>query len=371
MKLIQAKLRGTGPLIESSWIQLSRHLNQFHFPLPENGSSFLRALQTLHPPFSCKETDSFSGLPHYEKRGTHKKHIHPAKRTIALGVFGATAELVTELGLLDDNLYETDRIEIGRRLDCSRWLNFVELSSSTRWKEIKESVTQLLLPLQQIDAKRYSDAISITKSLKGSHRVVGEIAERFLFFLKGLEDQPENNVLLAETVALINRDAHFQTAREVVLKRLPLLIYFNSQGDIAPPVSGENQAHADEHQELFRYSKKIGVNISSYKIPSDKQNLNILEKLESGICLSLELSSELKRMDPIFLFDAPEVNIPSAEHDKLRELIQETAQSQQCFYLSGSKDFFQPADTGKNYRSSELEITSPKNASPDGSIDTI
>ncbi len=356
MKLIQAKLRGTGPLIESNWIQLSNHLNQFHFPLPENGSSFLRALQTLHPPFSCKETDSFAGLPHYEKSGTHKKHIHPAKRTIALGVFGATADLVTELGLLDDNLYETDRIEIGRRLDCSRWLNFVELSSSTRWKEIKESITQLLLPLQQIDAKHYGEAISIISNLQGSDRIVGEIAERFLFFLKDLKGQPENNVLLAETVTLINRAAHFQTAREVVLKRLPLLIYFNSQGDIAPPVTGEDQACADEHQELFRHSKKRGVNICSYKNPSEKNKLSVLEKIGSGIRLSRELSSELKRMDPIFLFDAPETNIPSDEHDKLRELIEATAQSQQCFYLSGTKDFFQPADTGKNYRSSELEL---------------
>lgn len=371
MKLIQAKLRGTGPLIESSWIQLSYHLNQFHFPLPEKGSSFLRALQTLHPPFSCKETDSFAGIPHYERKGTHTKHIQPAKRTIALGVFGATAELVTELGLLDDNLYETDRVEIGRRLDCSRWLNFVELSSSTRWQEIKESVTHLLLPLQQIDSKRYAEAFLLTKNLKGSDRVVGEIAERLLFFLKSLKDQQENKVLLAKTVALINRDAHFQTAREVVLKRLPLLIYFNGQGDIAPPVLGENQSQTDEHQELFRYSKKKGADTSSYKNSSEKINLNVLKKLESGIRLSRELSSELKRMDPIFLFDAPETNIPSDEHDKLRELIQKTAKSQQCFYLSGSKDFFQPADTGKSYHSSELEIPSPQNASPGSSIDTI
>lgn len=356
MKLIQAKLRGTGPLIESSWIQLSNHLNQFHFPLPEKGASFLRAMQTLHPPFSCKETNPFAELPHYEKRGTHKKHIHPAKRTIALGVFGATAELVTELGVLDDNLYETDRIEIGRRLDYSCWLNFVEISSSTRWKEIKESVTQLLLPLQHIDAQQYGEAISIINNLKGSDRVVGEIAERFLFFLKDVRNQPENNVLLTETVTLINREAHFQTAREVVLKRLPLLIYFNSQGNIAPTVSGEDQAYADEHQELFRYSKKKGVNISAYKNPSERKNMSVLEKIGSGIRLSRELSSELKRMDPIFLFDAPEVNIPSNEHDKLRELIEATAQSQQCFYLSGSKDFFQPEDTGKNYRSSELEL---------------
>ena len=357
MKLIQVKLRGTGPLIKSSWIQLSGHLNQFHFPLPQNGTALLRALQTLHPPFSCKKNDPFAGLPRYEKRGPHLRHIQAAKRTIALGVFGTTAELVTELGLLDDNLYETDRIEIGRRLDYSRWLNFVELSSSTRWKEIEADVVQLLLPLQQIDSKRYNDAISITKSLKGSDRVKDDLAERLHFFLQNLEDQEENKVLLEETVALIDRATHFQTAREIVLKRLPLLIYFNSQGDIAPPVSMEHQPHTYQNQELFQYSKQRGVNFSPHKNPSVNHNLTVLEKLGSGIRFSLLLSNELGRMDPIFLFDAPEINIPPDNHAELRQLIHETAQSQQCVYLSGSKDFFHPADVGKNYRSTQLEIT--------------
>ena len=358
MKLIQAKLRGTGSLIESNWFELSARLNQFHFPLSENGTIFLRSLQTLHPPFSCKEKDLFSELPHYEKKGTHTRHIQPAKRTIALGVFGATAELVKELGLLDDNLYETDRIEIGRRLDYSRWLNFVELSSSTRWKEIETDIGQLLLPLQQSDPKRYNDAISTTESLKGSDRVKDDLAEKLRFFLQNLEDQQEYNDLLEETVTFINRDTHFQTAREVVLKRLPLLIYFNNQGDIAAPVSMNHQSHTEVmHQELIQLNKQIGGDLSFHKSPFKNHNLSVLEKLESGIRLSLILSSELKRMNPIFLFDTPEINTPSAEHPNLRQLIKETAQSQQCIYLSASKDFFEPTDTGKNYRSSELELT--------------
>lgn len=354
MKLIQAKLRGTGPLIQSSWFQLSGHLNQFHFSSPKEGTTFLRALQTLQPPFSCQTADPFAELPCYEKRGPHTRHIDAAKRTIALGVFAATAEIVTELGPLDHNLYEADRIEIGRRLDYSRWLNFVELSSSTRWKEIKADVLELLLPLRQLDAKKYEEAISVTSSLKGADRIKDEIADSLLFFLQEAANRQQYSALHQETVDLINRAAHFQTARQLVLQRLPLLIYCNNQGNIAPPMLNKHQATALEHQEVFQFIKKEQVNLTACDNAADNHKPTVVEKLRAGIRLSLLVSKKAQRLDPIFLFDAPEVNVPPADHPQLQQLIKATAQSQQCFYLSAAKDFFPQADTGKNYTCADL-----------------
>ncbi|MFT5701328.1 MAG: hypothetical protein ACI8ZB_004219 [Desulforhopalus sp.] len=356
MKLIQTKLRGTGSLIETSWFQLSTHLNQFHFSNPEKGALFLRALQTLNPPFSCKEISPFAELPRHEQRGTHTRHIQAAKRTVSLGVFGAPPGLVTELGMLDQNLYETDRIEIGRRLDYSRWLNFVELSSSTRWKEIEPDVLRLLQPLKQTGSTHYDDANSLIMNLKGSDRIKGETASQLLFLLQELDIFQENKDLREETVALIERATHFQTAREVIIQRLPLLIYFNGQGDIAPPVSVTNTSPTHAHTELIQFAKKSGINIALSGNNVNDCSQSVVEKIQSGIQLSLLVSKESQKMDPIFLFDAPEINLPLHAHGQLRQLIQETAQSQQCFYLSRSKDFFLPADIGKSYSPRDLEI---------------
>jgi len=356
MKLIQAKLRGTGPLLESNWFELSTGLNQFHFVDQQKGTAFLRALQSLHPPVSSKTTDPFKPLPHYEKRGAHTIHIEPAKRTIALGVFGATAILVKELGLLDQNLYETDRIEIGRRLDYSRWLNFVELSSSTRWEEVEAGVKELILPLQHYDADRYNNLLSRINDLKGSDRVKGDLASDLLSFFIFLTEQQKNAPLFQETVALIKRAAHFQTARTVVLKRIPFLIYFNNQGEVAAPISTELLLPIHEHQELFRLFEQTGINDSFSAKRANHQQLSSIEKLQAGIRLSLAISKELQRMDPIFLFDAPERNVAPAEYKELRHLIQETSQSHQCLYLSSTKHFFQQADTGRNYTCTQLEL---------------
>lgn len=356
MKLIQAKLRGTGPLLESNWFELSAGLNQFHFLDQGRGTIFLRALQTLHPPVSCKKTDPFKVLPLYEKRGVHTRHIQPAKRTTVLGVFGATARLVKELGLLDQHLYETDRIEIGRRLDYSRWLNFVELSSSTRWQEVETGVQELLFPLQQTHLEEYNNLLNRTSHLKGADRVKDELAGDLLSFLELLEEQQKNTVLFEETVTLIKRAANFQAARKVVLKRLPLLIYFNSLGEIAAPVLKDQLCPGHDHQELFQRIDQAGVGNSFCSKKANQQKLSVIEKLHSGIQLSVTVSKEHQRMDPIFLFDAPECNVDPAEYKKLRHLIQETSQSHQCLYLSSTINFFKQTDTRKNYSCSQLEL---------------
>ena len=356
MKLIQAKLRGTGPLLESNWFELSTGLNQFHFVDQQKGPPFLRALQSLHPPVSCKITDPFKPLPHYEKRGAHTRHIQPAKKTIALGVFGATAMLVKELGLLDQNLYETDRIEIGRRLDYSRWLNFVELSSSTRWEELETGVKELLLPLQQTYPDQYNNLLSRINDLKGADRVKDDLAADLLAFFIFLTEQQKNAPLFEETVALIKRAANFQTARTVVLKRIPFLIYFNSKGEVAAPISTEQLLPIHEHQELVQLLEQTGINDSFSAKSANQQQLSLIEKLRAGIRLSSAVSKELQRMDPIFLFDAPEHNVAPSKYKELRHLIQETSQSHQCLYLSSTKDFFQLADTGRNYNCSQLEL---------------
>lgn len=350
MKLLQAKLRGTGPLINSNWFQLSGGLNQFHFADPLEGTLFLRSLQTLNPLFSCSAEDPFKNLPHFEKRGNYQRHIQPEKRTIALGVFAATAKLVHELGELDQNLYETDRIEIGRRLDYSRWLNFVELSSSTRWKEVKENICALLELLPQQSSHK-NEAITFTQTLASTDRVKGTVADKLLFFIEHIEENTKSKDIYDETVELIERDKHFQTARQVVLKRLPLLIYFNSNGNISPLNQASENVENGDHFELREYLRPMNGDISS---PS---NDKILGRITSGIELAISASTRLSRMEPIFLFDSPEKNTPMSEHSKLQQLILSTAENHQCFYLCHKGDFFSPESTGKNYGEADLQIT--------------
>ncbi len=359
MKLIQAKLRGTGPLLKSGWFQLSSGLNQFHFSNPVEGTHFLRALQTLHPLTSCSTTLPFQDLPHFEERGGYTRHIQPSKRTIALGVFAATAEIVGELGELDQNLYETDRIEIGRRFDYSRWMNFVELSSSNRWKDVGEQFKELLEFRPQLNQQIALDALDFTNSLKGSDRVKGEIAEKLVLFLQNLDESCKNLDLYHETLELIHRADHFQTAREILFRRLPLLIYFNSQGSIDSPVSTQLPSELNQHHnELYQYMEREGIE-------TPKANGNtILARIKSGVELAISTSVIASRMPPIFLFDAPEISAPQADYNPLKDYIISIAKDYQCFYHCHNGDFFSPDQARKNYTSEDLKklLTSTQRA---------
>lgn len=350
MKLIQVKIRGTGPLLESNWFQLSTGLNQFHFSTAHEGTIFLRALQSLHPLYSCTTVDPFTELPHYEKRGGHTRHIQASKRTIALGVFGATPDLVTELGVLDQNLYETDRVEIGRRLNYSLWLNFVELSSSTRWKEIESNILELFNHLPQQDKKLSNEVMGVLQTLAGPDRIRDDLAKRLLTYMDLVEDSGKEKAIFDETVECIKRDAHFQTAREVVFERLPLFVYFNEYGDINCPGYNPAPRKSNNHNELTQYLDELQV--SSLPTATD----NIVERIKTGIDLAISASSSLKRMPPIFLFDAPETNISDNSVSKLAQLIQKTAETYQCCYLCRDRDFFNPSETGKSYRSNDLKL---------------
>ena len=336
-------------MLKSGWFPLSRGLNQFHFTNQEAGTLFLRALQTLHPPYSCAKTIPFSDLPEFETRGSYTKNITPSKRTIALGVFEANADIVGELGELDQNLYETDRIEIGRRLDYSRWINFVELSSSTRWKDVKAEFKQLVEFLPQAKKHIAGEAQEFINSLKGSERIKGSIAQKLLYFLRHLERDCNNLDLYHETLGQIQRAEHFQTARLKVFRRLPLLFYFNSQGSISSPVAQQLSSNLQlQHSELYQYRAKMELEI----VATPKSS--VLRSVQSGVELAIATSKAVSRMDPIFLFDTPEVNVPEPDHNLLKEYLTSIAQHYQCLYLCRNRDFFSAAQANKSYLDEDL-----------------
>lgn len=356
MKLIQAKVRGTGALIESGWFQLSSGLNRFQFTNSHEGTLFLRSLQTLNPIFSSSGSGIFNDLPLYEKRGNYLRHIHAEKRTVALGVFAANSNLVGELGELDNNLYETDRIEVGRRLDHSRWMNFVELSSSTRWKEIKRDMQQLIedMPANKMEMKE--EAINYIENLADADRIKGQISRRLLLYLDNLGNVARTQGIFPETIALIQRADRFLKAREIVFDRLPLLIYFNSEGNISSQPEEGATRKDQNHTELHQFANTLGLSIPAIHTNS------IIERIHAGIEFAVSLSNTLSRVKPIFLFDSPEKHIAESKRDNLLRLIEETATTYQCCYLLHRDNIFSSSTKGKVYTDTELQSHSRSRA---------
>ncbi len=53
MKISRFKLRGLGETPESGWVDLDPGLTLIHFQNSTGSNSFLRAIETINPPYEC------------------------------------------------------------------------------------------------------------------------------------------------------------------------------------------------------------------------------------------------------------------------------------------------------------------------------
>jgi hypothetical protein len=402
MKLIQARIRGLGPLTESRWFDLNPHLNLFRFPEQKYGINFLRILQTINPTYAIDTVKPFADFPKYTKQDGHTRRVNPAKRTVALAVFGATPHLVKELAALNQWLYETDRIEVGRRLDYSRWINFVELASSTRWSEISDSVQTLLNEAHRLAPDRTTPLYDIIRSLKPEDRVKGKLQDLLKRWLQNLPPRlrESSRELIETTHTAVLRADHFHTAREIVRTRIPLFVIIGGPSvDTRKSASDKGQDSASLHHLLHLTSRKIdalnrksnndgrefldalNVQLAALHYPGmmlrlDKPSTGVLRvlsdtphrlstaeplttfrQMQTKACLAVAFSRIAYKTEPILLFDEPEQALPSTLHGELADFVIDISNTCQCLYSFDEIDIFPKDITGRRYSAAELEMT--------------
>lgn len=316
MKVIQAKVRGHGPIMASRWFDLSPRLNLLHYPDDGRRALFLRTLATLNPLSFCRDTSPFTELPPFTERQGHITRIHPEKRTVALATFGATPNLVRELAAVSPHLYETDRIEVGRRLDYTRWINFVEVASSTRWSEIAEGFHQVMNLVEKDIPERTAYLAGKIASLQASDRIKDGRDTILAEWLQALPTALIGNSrqLVDDLLTAVLRAEHFRTARRIVEKRLPLFMVPH----VAPGLS-------------------LGT---------------LQDAIESAIACSLNTCGT----EPVLLFDSPERFLPATLHPNFADFILRIAQFCQCLYGYAAVNIFSEDHEIKRYTISDLAL---------------
>ena len=278
MHLIQLKIRGLGNLPQTDWIQVKNGINLFRCDGQAAGEKILQTIQTLNPPYDCLEEQPFQDLPTQTVTSSgFAKNIMAWKRTIVFGIFDSSAPLVRELGGITPYLYEADRIEVGRRLDCSRWFNFVELASSTRWSEISGAMTSLY----ENHAGRGSHAAEASKIIAGLtaiDRIKGDNARILANWLSRLKsDQPELEHIdtLLEKVL---RSERFSEARTLLGMRMPLFIDLKP-GDRDRPLRVETIERLNDQTRL---QPIILLNLLGGQQPADAEEVTAFLQAIAG-----------------------------------------------------------------------------------------
>jgi hypothetical protein len=373
MKLVKLKLRGLGEIPETDWFEISPGLNLIQVRTASRQAALIEALQTINPPYHCREFKPFADLPRQITSQGHARRVAPHKRTIVLGVFNSSPELVQELATISPLLYETDLIEVGRRLDYSRWINFIELASSTRWEEIASEISALIakpgpLPGNVDTLPNLLGTLAPTDRIKGA--VMTELADAIE--AARADAAPADRAQLTDLLHRIRRAQHFAAARAVIKARLPLLAAVDLNrlpswrfGSLFPQSSAHlpptlcfllerlhsnlqasslptrNDLLTRLHQELScrqgrpevavrqqQHHLAFGVPAAGHQLqPIDE--LDPLDRLDVCCRLITALSAVLLNNQPILLVSLPE-RMTEENRDRLAQLLMEPAKAGQC-----------------------------------------
>lgn len=374
MKVIRARVRGLGDTIESRWFDLSPRLNLFHFPDEKGRASFLQALAAVNPLFPCERTRPFADFPLISRRPGYSKRIHPAKRTVALAIFNTSPSLVGDLAAASPHLFQTDRIEVGRRLDYSRWINFVEIASSTRWREIAADLQQLASRTKELAPEKAARLEAITQPLHESDRIkdgvdlaLGKWLESLPAKIRRSAGQQLDNLSRA-----IRRAEDFHAARAIVQRRLPIFTVLANSPSQPEPLAPLLHRIAERMAELNESSaaaagdflEELNLHLAAMRFAGPRLRLNSpttgggievsakpaltgtatpsgsLMQLKAAISLAIALSQTTCRTEPVLLFDSPERHLPGPLNRRLAEFILAVAEFCQCCYGYASVDIF-------------------------------
>lgn len=365
MKLLKARIRGVGALSESAWFELSPRLNLFQFAGPGGaalGKKFLRILQTINPPYAVCARQPFADFPQSITVGGQTRRINPAKKTIVLAVFNTTADLVRELSPLGDWFYETDRIEVGRRLDYSRWVNFVELASSTRYSEISSALAELLGLARQLAPAGMAPPVALA-TLQPTERIVGPLQDQLLQWLHQLPPKVQQSAeqQIAATRTAILRAAHFQDARVLVRRHLPPLVVLGVEPELLSVASllqliarqtepGKEHSFIDTLNEQLSTLPFLQQKLQLADFAETTLALSPLEQMQAKAALAIAYSRIACGTEPILLFAAPERRLSADLHAELADFIQTVATTCQCLYCYGEIDIMLNKADYKHYK---------------------
>ncbi len=230
--MIQAKVRCVDGVLDTGWFVPGKETTIIYGPTGSGKSHFLQALQWLNPLYDIQQEQPFLHHPKIWHQGVHTRKVLPAKKTALFMVFSAEPLHVLELEKIEPVLIETDRIEVGRRLDYSRWMTFVEISASSRWSEIAEEMTMLYDSLSgEATLPESALQVGFLYNRKATDRLKAGLADDCQRWLEAIEPlvAVDKQDVFQHCLRVVGRNRRFKQAQKQVTAWLPLTIYLHSR----------------------------------------------------------------------------------------------------------------------------------------------
>ncbi len=229
MQLFRCRIAGHFVLKNTGWFTVAKKATLIGGEQGRGKTTLLKALRSINPPFCHHEPFPFESFPQYIQNGRYTRKVMPEKKTAVLALFSCDKVLRDELEKIDPVYLETDQIEVGRKLDCSKWITFVDIASSSRWSELSPTIARLReVFADAVTAVEVADIWQECLMIDPTDRVKEDLADRLNGLLAYLESQPprkQGRELIDQARFLVNRAARFRQAREAVNAVLPVFVY--------------------------------------------------------------------------------------------------------------------------------------------------
>jgi len=321
--LKKIRIRGLGTVVDTNWFTIGNNLTYFAMPSDFDKKGFFSALQAINPPYTILEKKPFRDYPLTHRDGKYQKRVRPDRRTITLTIFVAQPETVMMLGEITPHLYETDRIEVGRKMDYSRWLNFVEIASSSRWSEVEDALKEVMKRYSFAEETFFADTVAAMRSPDRIKGATLEILEKPLMELVKKTESDAEKKFLKEILFVVQRQRHFNTAKVKIEAMLPSFLYFN----IEEMLAGEY---------------------------AQNENKSALHLLMGKVDAVIDHSKKLQQSRPIFLFDEESFASDAEIKQEMRKYADELSSSYQCLYMLQEGELVGEKDAVKVIRFSDL-----------------
>jgi hypothetical protein len=346
MRLLKARLRGPKNEQQTDWFTLADKLTIIHSRDRQLNYAVLQLLESINPPYPSESLDCRASFPITITIGKYRKIIDPAKRTIAIAVFSGDSSLARELGELNPVLYEIDRIEVGRRLDSSRWLNFVELASSTRLAQITDDLRTIQKHIGAQAPEHSKRLDTLLASFAPTDRIKLTLQKTLQKWLRSLPDEVKttDTDVYASVQAALQRADHFDFARQRVLRRLPLVVNLTS------PKATEGLVHLAEADKNFHRNHHRLLHLCR------KQSPGTIPFFRAIAELAIAFSTSTHRAKPILLADAAKHWLQPSSVPSLPPLLHDLAGRAQCIATVRCNHFYPDIDDAIVYDYQDLIV---------------
>ena len=143
MKLKRAHINGYRSIRDSSEFNIEPERTILIGPNEAGKTATLKALQALNSPPGEGVFHALRDFPRADYRDVQLGQVDPKNFTVVWGVFSVDEELRAELAQINPSFGSVEEVQVGRRLDNSRWVKFEGMTRFVTWREIEKDLEQV------------------------------------------------------------------------------------------------------------------------------------------------------------------------------------------------------------------------------------